>query len=94
MGGVIETALLLKLKFFNYLTMLGKRKSVAQGAATTVYCTLKPGLESESGHFFNDSFVNNQAAKFSDDEVNELWNWTEKVIRERTVNIKLERVGN
>ena len=85
--GVIETALLLKSKFFNYLTMLGKRKSVAQGAATTVYCTLKSGLESESGHFFDDSSVTNQATKFSDDDVNELWNWTEKVIRERAANV-------
>ncbi|CAF1507156.1 unnamed protein product [Adineta steineri] len=85
--GVMDTALMFKSKLIHNLSALQKRKSLAQGAATTVYCALKSGLENESGRYFDDSSVTKQADKFNDNDIDELWNWTEKVIRERTANI-------
>ena len=83
---VMDTALMSTSRLVKNLSIMNKRKSLAQGAATTVYCTLKSGLENESGRYFDDSSVTSKADKFSDTDVNELWNWTEKVIRERTAS--------
>jgi NAD(P)-dependent dehydrogenase (short-subunit alcohol dehydrogenase family) len=82
--GVIDTNLLSNVPFVSLFKMFKKKKSIAQGAATTVYCALKPALESETGRFFDDSTVTNQAEKWTDADVNKLWGWTEKVLRERT----------
>jgi NAD(P)-dependent dehydrogenase (short-subunit alcohol dehydrogenase family) len=61
--------------------------SIAEGAATTVYCALKPGLESETGRYFDNSAVTDLADKWDDAEINQFWNWTERVIQERTANL-------
>jgi NAD(P)-dependent dehydrogenase (short-subunit alcohol dehydrogenase family) len=84
--GVMDTALMFSSRLVKNLSILEKRKSLAQGAATTVYCTLKSGLENENGRYFDDSSVTSRADKFTDTDVDELWNWTEKVIRERTAS--------
>jgi hypothetical protein len=36
-----------------FFMMFVKKKTIAEGAATTIYCTLKPGLESETGRDLN-----------------------------------------
>jgi hypothetical protein len=64
-----------------------KKKSIAQGAATTVYCALKPGLENETGRYFDDSTVTDLADKWDDDELNRFWKWTETIIQERTATL-------
>ena len=64
-----------------------RKKTVEQGAATTVFCALKPDLEKESGKYFDDSTVTNEADKWTEDAVNACWEWTEKIIRERTSNL-------
>ncbi|CAF3691245.1 unnamed protein product [Rotaria sp. Silwood1] len=67
--------------------LLPNKKSIAQGAATTVYCALKPGLENETGRYFDDSTVTNVADKWTDNDINTFWEWTEKVIEERTAKL-------
>ncbi len=42
----------------------------------TIYCTLKPGLESEIGRDFHDSTVSDLADKWTDDDLNRFWEWT------------------
>jgi NAD(P)-dependent dehydrogenase (short-subunit alcohol dehydrogenase family) len=84
--GVIDTNLASKIPLASFLTPLFKTKTAAQGAATTVYCAVKPGIENESGRYFDNSTVTNLADKYTDDDINTLWDWTEKIIRERTAN--------
>lgn len=85
--GVIDTNLISRIPFANIATLVYRKKTLAQGAATTVFCALKPGLENETGKYFDDSTVTDLAAKWTDDDVNKLWEWTEKVIHERTANL-------
>ncbi|CAF2716468.1 unnamed protein product [Rotaria sp. Silwood2] len=67
--------------------LLPNKKSIAEGAATTVYCALKPGLENETGRYFDDSTVTNVADKWTDNDINTFWEWTEKIIQERTAHL-------
>jgi len=85
--GVIKTNLASKIPLFGFLMTIMKDKSIAEGAATTVYCALKPGLENETGRYFDNSTVTDVADKWDDVEVNRFWNWTERVIQERTANL-------
>ncbi|CAF1094118.1 unnamed protein product [Rotaria magnacalcarata] len=85
--GVIDTNLTSSIPLSKLLTIFYKKKTPEQGAATTVYCALKPGLENEAGRYFNDSTVTNLADKWTDEDINTCWEWTEKVIRERTANL-------
>ncbi|CAF2463739.1 unnamed protein product [Rotaria sp. Silwood2] len=85
--GVIDTNLTSSIPLASFFKIFYKKKTVEQGAATTVYCALKPGLENESGRYFNDSTVTNLADKWTDNDLNIFWEWTEKVIRERTANL-------
>jgi retinol dehydrogenase-12 len=85
--GVINTNLGGRIPFVRLFTLFYKKKSIAQGAATTVYCALKPDLEIETGRYFVDSTVTDMADKWSDEDLNTFWEWTEKVIRERTANL-------
>ena len=85
--GVIKTNLGSKVPLSGLLIRLFTDKSIEQGAATTVYCALKPGLESETGRYFDNSTVTNLAEKWGDDDVNRCWEWTEKIIRERTATL-------
>jgi NAD(P)-dependent dehydrogenase (short-subunit alcohol dehydrogenase family) len=87
--GVINTNLASDIPFSRFFKMFlpYKKKSVEQGTATTVYCALNPGLEHESGQYFDDSTLTDLAGKWPDDDVNTLWKWTEKIIRERTANL-------
>jgi hypothetical protein len=70
-----------------FLMMFSKEKTIAKGAATTVYCILKSGLESETGRDFDDSTVTDLTDKWTDDDLNRFWEWTENVIREHTVSL-------
>lgn len=85
--GVIDTNLISQIPLAGVVKFFYKKKTLSQGAATTIYCTLKSGLESESGKYFDDSTVTDLAAKWTDDDVNKFWDWTEKVISERTANL-------
>lgn len=85
--GVIDTNLTADLPLAGLFKMILKKKTVPQGAATTVFCALKPGLERETGRYFTDSTVTDRADKWSDDQANTLWNWTQKMIQERTRNL-------
>jgi NAD(P)-dependent dehydrogenase (short-subunit alcohol dehydrogenase family) len=87
--GVINTNLASDMPFSRVFKMFlpYKKKSLEEGAATTVYCAVKPGLEHESGQYYDDSTVTNLPEKWTDDDVNTFWEWTEKVIRERTASL-------
>ncbi|CAF1278800.1 unnamed protein product [Adineta steineri] len=85
--GVIATNITSKVPCASFFTKFLKKKSLEQGAATTVFCALKPGLENESGRFFNDSTVTDLADKWTDNDINIFWEWTEKIIRQRTANL-------
>lgn len=89
--GVIKTNLGSKIPLSDFIMtfflIFVKEKTIAEGTATTIYCTLKSGLESETGRYFDDSTVTDLADKWTDDDVNRFWEWTEKVIQERTATL-------
>ncbi len=85
--GVIDTNLAANIPLAGLFKIFSRQKTVEQGAATTVYCALKPDLEKETGRYFDDSTVTNLADKWTEDDINTFWQWTEKVIRERTANL-------
>jgi NAD(P)-dependent dehydrogenase (short-subunit alcohol dehydrogenase family) len=85
--GVIDTNLAADVPLSGLFKMLFKKKSLAEGAATTVYCALKPGLENDSGRYFDDSSVTNEADKWTNEDVETFWEWTERVIQERTASL-------
>ena len=86
--GVINTNLASQVPLSSIVTMLYKKKTLGEGTATTIFCALKPGLENETGRYFDDSTVTNLADKWTDDDINTFWQWTEKVIEERTSQLK------
>ena len=88
--GVIDTNLAADIPVAELFKMFFKKKTVAKGVATTIYCTLKPGLENESGCYFDNSAVNDLADKWADKDINTYWQWTEKVIEERTPQLNRE----
>ena len=61
--------------------------SIPQGAATTVYCAVTPGLDTDgggAGQYFKESdVVRDAAAKMQPAEFEQLWTWTERLIEER-----------
>jgi NAD(P)-dependent dehydrogenase (short-subunit alcohol dehydrogenase family) len=85
--GVINTNLTANVPLSGVFKMFFKKKTLSQGAATTVYCALKPDLEKETGRHFDDSTVTDLADKWTDNDINTFWEWTEKIIQERTVNL-------
>ena len=85
--GVIDTNLTANIPLASIFKMFFKKKTIPQGAATTVFCALKPGLERETGRYFDNSTVTDRADKWSNEEVNTFWNWTQKIIQERTANL-------
>ena len=86
--GVIDTNLGADISLSSLFKMFFKKKTVGQGAATTLYCALQPGLENETGRYFDDATVTDLADKWSRDDIDAFWEWTEKVIRERTAQLK------
>ena len=62
--------------------------SVPQGAATTVYCAVTPGLDTEeggAGQYFRESEVVRSAMqKVQPEECEQLWAWTERLIETKT----------
>ena len=62
--------------------------SIPQGSATTVYCAVTPGLDTEAGgagQYFRDSQVDRSViAKVQADEFERLWQWTERLLEEQT----------
>jgi len=85
--GVIDTDLTRDIPLASVGKIFLRKKTPQQGAATTVYCALKPGLENETGRYFDDSTATNLADKWTDNDINTFWEWTEKVIQERTANL-------
>jgi hypothetical protein len=85
--GIFHTETTSGLSLANFIKMLHKTKTIPEAAATTVYCTIKPGLESETGRYFADSTVTDQADKWKEDDIKTFWEWTEKIIQERTANL-------
>eukprot|EP01012_Entosiphon_sulcatum_P010650 TRINITY_DN16274_c0_g1_i1.p1 TRINITY_DN16274_c0_g1~~TRINITY_DN16274_c0_g1_i1.p1 ORF type:complete len:309 (-),score=53.23 TRINITY_DN16274_c0_g1_i1:135-1061(-) len=65
-----------------YYTCLGCfQKSISQGAATTVYCAIQPGLESLSGNYFADCAVKQPAAQCSEAAVaRQLWERSQALV--------------
>ena len=61
--------------------------AIPQGAATTVYCALAPGLDTEeggAGQYFVKSQVDRSiTAKVQPAEFEELWVWTERLLEEK-----------
>lgn len=62
-------------------------KSIAQGAATSIYCATKPGLEEHSGKYFDnckptDTVIKTEAKMNCDDPAKKLWELTEGVLAE------------
>ena len=61
--------------------------STEQGTATTIYCALTPGLDTEqggAGHYFKNSQVDRSViAKVKLAEYEQLWTWTERLIDEK-----------
>jgi retinol dehydrogenase-12 len=61
--------------------------SIPQGTATTVYCAVTPGLDTEeggAGHYFINSQVNKAIIdKVKPEEFAQLWTWTERLIEEK-----------
>jgi retinol dehydrogenase-12 len=87
--GVINTNLGRDIPLISVLKIFlpYRKKTLQQGTATTVYCALKPGLENDTGRYFDDSTVTNLAEKWSEDDVNTFWEWTQKTIQERTATL-------
>jgi NAD(P)-dependent dehydrogenase (short-subunit alcohol dehydrogenase family) len=85
--GVIDTNLTASVPLSSVFKFFYKKKTPQQGAATTVYCALKPDIEKETGRYFDDSTVTDLADKWTDNDINTFWEWTEKVIQERTRNL-------
>lgn len=81
--GVIQTELtrystLAKIFFFLGTPFL---KSIPQGAATTVYCAIQPGLEEKSGSYFADCDVAQETALARNmDDAARLWELSDKLV--------------
>ncbi len=85
--GVIKTNLGADIPLAGLMGVFIKGKAIAEEAVTTIYCTIKSGLENESGRYFSDSTVTDIADKWINEDLNRFWDWTKKIIRERTVNL-------
>ncbi|CAF0991376.1 unnamed protein product [Adineta steineri] len=87
--GFINTNLGRDVPLVKFIKMIipQRKKTLEEGVATTVYCTLKLGLENQSGQYFDDSAVTNIAEKWSENDINTFWKWTQKTIQERTANL-------
>lgn len=89
--GAIKTNLGSRVPLSKYLapvvfTFL-KEKNIAEGAATTVYCAVQSGLESENGRYFDDSTVADSADRWTEEDLNRFWEWTENVIDQHTTHL-------
>ena len=82
--GVIRTNLGGNQFLAGLVIMFFKKKSIEQGAATTVFCALQPDLEEHTGRYFDDSTVTDLADKWTDDDLTRFREWTETIIQERT----------
>jgi NAD(P)-dependent dehydrogenase (short-subunit alcohol dehydrogenase family) len=85
--GVIKTNLDADIPLSSLMGVFIKGKTISEGAVTTVYCTIKSGLENESGRYFSDSTVTDIADKWTNEDLNPFCDWIEKIIRERTANL-------
>jgi NAD(P)-dependent dehydrogenase (short-subunit alcohol dehydrogenase family) len=86
--GMIDTNLTSRVPLQGVAKMLVRKKTTEQGAATTIFCALKPGLESETGRYFDNSTVTDAADKWTENDLDTFWKWTEKIIQERTENLQ------
>lgn len=85
--GVFHTESTSGISLGRLFKMFHKTKTIPEAAATTIYCALYPGLECETGRYFVDSSVTDRADKWNDDDLSTFWDWTEKVILERTAKL-------
>ncbi|CAF3961626.1 unnamed protein product, partial [Rotaria sp. Silwood1] len=53
--GAIDTNLASRIPLAGVISLMYRKKTPSQGAATTVFCALKPGLENETGKYFDNS---------------------------------------
>jgi retinol dehydrogenase-14 len=84
--GIISTKLGTDIPLLGVLKLFIRSKTIPEGVATTIYCAVKPGLEKESGRYFADSTVTNIADRWTNEDLDTFWNWTENIIQERTAN--------
>lgn len=82
--GVITTNLGGNKILASLVTIFYKKKTIEQGAATTIYCTVKPRIEVDSGRYFDNSTVTNLADKWKTDDIDRFYEWTQSVIRKHT----------
>ncbi len=64
------------MRIYHYLVLwecLLRGKTIPEGAATTVHCTIESGLENESGRYFSDSTVTDIADKWINEDLNQFW---------------------
>ncbi|KAL7014593.1 hypothetical protein ACKWTF_016018 [Chironomus riparius] len=84
-GNMISTGISRNWWFWRFLFVLVRpfTKSLQQGAATTVYCTTAPELTGLTGIYFNNCYIC-EPSKLSQNEdlAKELWNLSEKLIKE------------
>jgi NAD(P)-dependent dehydrogenase (short-subunit alcohol dehydrogenase family) len=85
--GVIKTNIGSSIPLSGLAMTFMKDKTIPEGAATSVYCAVTPGLEGETGRYFDNSDVTDIADKWTNDDLNTFWNWTEKVIDEHTATL-------
>ena len=86
--GVIATNLGSTIPFSHTVMKVFGNKTIAQGAATTVYCSIAPNIECETGRYFDNSTVTNCAEKWTDADVEKFWEWTETILRNKTANLE------
>jgi len=81
--GVIKTNLTHDIPLSGVVSKIMRTKTVGQGAATSIYCAVKSDLENQTGKYFSDSTVQNHADKWTEQDLEQFWNWTEKKIQEK-----------
>lgn len=59
-------------------------KTPLQGASTSLYCALQPGIEHQAGGFFVDSkLMKSPGAKFNATDASQLWDVTEALLKRK-----------
>jgi len=81
--GVIKTNLGSGIPLLGLAKSFLKTKTMSEGVATSIFCAIKTDLENETGKYFADSTVQNDADKWTEQDLEQFWNWTEKIIQDK-----------
>lgn len=81
--GVIKTNLGNDIPLAGVVKSFMKTKTIGQGAATTIFCAIQSDLENQTGKYFSDSTVQNHADKWNQQDIDQFWDWTEKIIQQK-----------